>query len=172
MSIVPNSSKRSDPLRHSIQSEEVTEPIALVPNRLGYSIGPYHPRLVGIDITGHASLIIKKAFLHNRKGSLSALGVPLDVLCTQSKDYIEKVNRERCRIGLEIISVWLWEHWNAQNDYINLPEFLVFLKASDDKMTLEEAYEAAIHSMRQKRLPYSHKAFFESNYTIEAEPGD
>ncbi|TGO23437.1 hypothetical protein BPAE_0132g00070 [Botrytis paeoniae] len=325
MSIAPNSSERSDPLGHSIQSEEVTEPIALVPNRLRHPIGPYHPPLVGIDITGHGSLIIKKAFLYNRKESLSALGVPLDVLCTQSKDYIvcglrgwrngghvesqlaldivgvwfeksmrqyscqtlicfirelgagqqlnfgqlyraaggyslvasrskfdlvpgdavvanrsqnvsqnssshlhllqitnqnaagkfigrgganareaekilrlsmsikqfngkeyfvckpcahqnldrqEKLNRKRCRIGLEIISIWLWEHWNAQNDYINLPEFLFCLKASNDKMTLEEFYEAAIHSMRRTRLPYSHKAFFESNYTIEAESGD
>ncbi|TGO61055.1 hypothetical protein BCON_0030g00130 [Botryotinia convoluta] len=320
MSIAPNSSEQSDPFGHSIQSGEVAEPIALAPNRLGHSIGPYHPPLVGIDITGHGSLIIKKVFLHNRKESLSALGVPLDVLCTQSKDYIvcglrswgkgghvkgqlaldivgvwfeksmrqyscqtltcfirelgagqqlnfgqlysaaggfslvanriprdavvsnrsrnvsqnssshqhllqitnqnvtskfigrggasarevekilglsmsikqfngkeyfvckpcahqnldrqEKVNRERCRIGLEIISIWLWEHWNAQNDYIDLPGFLGGLKASNDKMALEEFYEAAIHSMRRKRLPYSHKAFFKSNYTIEAESGD
>ncbi|TGO68940.1 hypothetical protein BOTNAR_0017g00030 [Botryotinia narcissicola] len=324
MSISPNSSKQPEPLGHSIQSEEVTEPIALALNGLGHSIGSYHPPLVGIDITGHGSRIIKRASLYKRKESLSALGVPLDVVCTQFKDYIvcglnswrkgrhvqsqlaleivgvwfeksmhqyssqtlidfihelsagrqlnlgqlhssagefilvagrmkfdlipgdavvanrsvnvsqnssyqhllqitnqnvagkfigrggararetekilglfmslkrfegkeyfvcrprphqnldrqKNVNRERCRIGLEIISIWLWEHWNAQDDYINLPEFLVCLKASNDKMTLEEIHEAAIHSMRQTRLPYSHKAFFELNYTIEAVSGD
>lgn len=320
MSITPNSSKQSERLGHSIQSEEVTELIALAPNGLGHSIGSYYPPLLGIDITGHGSLIIKGASLYKRKESLSALGVPLDVVCTQFEDYIvcglnswrkgryvesqlaleivgvwfeksmhqyssqtlinfihdlgagrqlnlgqlysaareltlvagrtkfdlipgdavvanrsvnvsqnssyqhllrirnqnvaskfigrggacaretekilglsmslkrskgkgyfvcrprphqnldrqKNINRERCRIGLEIISIWLWEHWNAQDDYINLPEFLVCLKASNDKMTLEEIHEAAIHSMRQTRLPYSHKAFFESNYTIEA----
>ncbi|TGO91788.1 hypothetical protein BPOR_0018g00040 [Botrytis porri] len=325
MSMASDSSEQSDPLGHSIQSEEVTEPIALAPNNLGHPIGLYHPPLVGIDITGHGSLIIKKAFLHNRKKSLIALGVPLDVVCTQSKDYIvcglkgwseggyvqgqlaldivgvwfeksmrqyychtlidfirelsagqqlnfgqlynaaggfplvasrskfdivpgdavvatrsqnvsqnssshrhlfqitnqnvagkfigrggastreaekilrlsisikqfngkeyfvckpcahqnldrqEMVNLERCRIGLEIISIWLWEHWNAQNDYIKLLEFLCGLKGSNDQMTLEEIYEAAIHSMRRMRLPYSHKAFFESNYSIEAESED
>ncbi|KAF7921554.1 uncharacterized protein EAE98_008401 [Botrytis deweyae] len=324
MSIAPNSSKQSESLGHSIQSEEVTEPIAIASNRLGYSIDSYHPPLVGIDITGRGSRIIKRAFLYKRKESRSAVGVPLHIVCTQFKDYIvcglkswrkgrhvksqlaldivgvwfeksmhqyssqtlidfihelgagqqlnlmqlhsaaggsslvasrskfdlipgdavvanryanvsqvssyrhllqimnqnvadkfigrggarareaeeilglfmslkrfngkeyfvcrprahqnlvrqENVNRKRCRIGLEIISIWLWEHWNAQNDYMSLPEFLVSLKASNDKMTLEEIHEAAIHSMRRTRLPYSHKAFFESNYTIEAESGD
>ncbi|TGO15052.1 hypothetical protein BTUL_0045g00620 [Botrytis tulipae] len=313
-----------DSSEHSTGLGGVAEPIALAPNRLGHSIGSYHPPLVGIDITGHGSLIIKRASLYKRKESLSALGVPLDVVCTQFRDYIvcglnswrkgrhvqsqlaleivgvwfeksmhqyssqtlidfihelgagrqlnlgqlhsaageftlvaggmkfdlipgdavvanrsvnvsqnssyrhllqitnqnvagkfigrggasaretekilglfmslkrfkgkeyfvcrprphqnldrqKNVNRDRCRIGLEIISIWLWEHWNAQDDYITLPEFLVYLKASNDKMTLEEIHEAAIHSMRQTRLPYSHKAFFESNYTIEAVSGN
>ncbi|TGO40058.1 hypothetical protein BHYA_0043g00470 [Botrytis hyacinthi] len=326
--LIPNSSKK---LKYSTveqsdgdSSEEVTELMALAPNVLGHSIGSYHPPLVGIDITGRGSRIIKRASLYKRKESLSALGVPLDIVCTQFKDYIvcginswrrgrhvksrlaleivgvwfersmhqyssqtlidfihelgagpqmnlgqlysaagefshvagrikfdlipgdavvanrsanvsqnscyqhllqitnqnvagkfigrggarareaekilglymslklfkgkeyfvcrprphqnldrqENVNRKRCRIGLEIISIWLWEHWNAQDDYINLPEFLVCLKVSNDKMTLGEIHEAAIHSMRRTRPPYSHKAFFESNYTIEAESGD
>ncbi|ATZ55557.1 hypothetical protein BCIN_12g01430 [Botrytis cinerea B05.10] len=314
----------SDSSEHSIQSEEVTDLIALAPNGLGHSIGPYHPPLVGIDITGHGSLLIKKAFLDKRTESQNALRVSLNVLCTQSKDYIlcglrsweegghvegqlaldivgvwleksmrqyscqtficfihdlgagqqldleqlyraaggfslvasrskfdlvpkdavvsnqsqnvshnssshrhvlqitnqnvtskfighdgasareveeilglsmsiehfdgkeyivckphanqildrqEHVNHERCRIGLEIISIWLWEHWDAKNDYIDLPGFLVCLKASNDKMALEEIYEAAIQSMRRTRLPYTQKAFFNSNYTIEAESG-
>ncbi|KAF7947517.1 hypothetical protein EAE96_008604 [Botrytis aclada] len=337
MSIASDSSENSDddrprsmpikpsPLEYSIQSEEITEPIAITPIRLGRSNQPHHPPLVGIDITGHGSLHIKKAFLDDRSKSYSALQVHLNVLCTQSKDYIvcgagfwekgghvecqfaldivgvwlekimrqyscqslisfihelgarqqlnlgqlhraisgfsllssrskfdlvpgdavilnrsqnvsqnssshrhlfqitnqnvagkfigrggvrarqvesilglrlsikrsngkeyfvckpcahqnldrqEKVNRERCRIVLEIISIWLWEHWNAKDDYIDLPEFLLCLKGSNDKMMLEEIYEAAAHSMRRTRLPYSHKAFFESNYTIEAESGD
>ncbi|TEY79612.1 hypothetical protein BOTCAL_0043g00160 [Botryotinia calthae] len=312
------------PSRHSIQSEEVTDTMALTPNGLGHSIGPHHPPLVGIDITGHGSLLIKKAFLDKSTESHSVLGVSLNVLCTQSKDYIvcglrsweegghvegqlaldivgvwleksmrqyscqtllcfiyelgagqqldleqlyrtaggvslvasrskldlvpgdavisngsqnvshyssshrhllqitnqnvtgkfighdgasarevekilglsmsikkfdgkeyieckpcahqildrqEHVNRERCRIGLEIISIWLWEHWDAQNDYINLPGFLVCLKAPNDRMALEEVYEAAMQSMRRTRLPYTQKAFFDSNYTIEAESG-
>lgn len=314
----------SDPSGHSMQSEEVTDLTALAPNGLGHSIGPYRPPLVGIDITGHGGLLIKKAFLDKRTELQNALRVSLNVLCTQSKDYIlcglrsweegghvegqlaldivgvwleksmhqhscqtficfihdlgagqqleleqlyraaggfslvasrskfdlvprdavvsnqsqnvshnssshrhllqitnqnvtskfigrggasareveeilglsmsiehfdgkeyivckphahqildrqEHVNRERCRIGLEIISIWLWEHWDAHNDYIDLPGFLVCLKASDDKMALEEIYEAAMQSMRRKRLPYTQKAFFNSNYTTEAESG-